>query len=110
MVYLLFDGGNDLLLFCHPGEKEWTRHELNLLHGPSSILYLKNKLHIMCLNPVYYEMQVQGGSHIGDDETLAVGDEVYISTASIAVIESTGMSYIPFVVHIYCTGHNACIV
>ncbi|KAI3964097.1 hypothetical protein MKW92_035895 [Papaver armeniacum] len=96
MVYLLFDGGsngrvrNNLLLFCHPGEKEWRRHELDVYEEPYTMLYLKNKLHIMCLNPVYYEIEVQGGSDTDDDETLAVGDEVFISTDSITITETIG--------------------
>ncbi|KAI3975182.1 hypothetical protein MKX01_020583 [Papaver californicum] len=82
MVYLLFDGGHDdvvsgdVLLFCHPGEKEWRRHELNIPELPKAMLYLKNKLHIMCFNPVYYEIEVQ------------VGDGFIINTDSIAVTES----------------------
>ncbi|KAI3838219.1 hypothetical protein MKW92_028066 [Papaver armeniacum] len=96
MVYLLFDGGHnnvgctDLLLFCHPGEKEWRRHELNGSHDPRCMLYLKNKLHIMCFNPVYYVIEVQGGSAMDDDETLAVGAEVIIGTDNIVVTESIG--------------------
>ncbi|KAI3838221.1 hypothetical protein MKW92_028068 [Papaver armeniacum] len=106
MVYFLFGGGilcTDVLLFCHPGEKEWRRHELNVLEKPKTMLYLKNKLHIMCFNPVYYEIEVHGGSGLYDEETLAVGDEVIISTNSIAVnvIEPTGGSMIGFFMHYF---------
>ncbi|KAI3881152.1 hypothetical protein MKW92_039283, partial [Papaver armeniacum] len=82
MVYVLFDGGSnngrftDVLLFCHPGEKEWRRLELNVSEKPDSMLYLKNKLHVMCTNYVYFEIQVQD---IDGDEILAAGDEVSIS-------------------------------
>lgn len=96
MVYLLFDGGHSnvsftcVLLFCHPGEKEWRRHELDAMHDPKTMLYLKNKLYIMCSNPVYYEVEVRGGTDMDDEEILAVGDEVVISTDKIAANESTG--------------------
>ncbi|KAI3881153.1 hypothetical protein MKW92_039284, partial [Papaver armeniacum] len=89
MVYLLFDGDHnnviftDVLLFCHPGEKEWRRHELNVSEKPKRMLYLKNKLHVMCGNYVYFEIQVQAGSDIDGDEILAVGDEVSISVERI---------------------------
>ncbi|MCL7038732.1 hypothetical protein MKW94_013448, partial [Papaver nudicaule] len=93
MVYLLFDGGHtnewftDVLLFCHPGEKEWRRYELNTYEKPQSMLYLKNKLHIMCINYIYLEIQVQGGSDVDDDETLAVGDNIFISVDGVAESE-----------------------
>ncbi|KAI3964099.1 hypothetical protein MKW92_035897, partial [Papaver armeniacum] len=94
MIYFLFDGGNNgipyTLLFCHPGEKEWRRHGLNITHDPRSMLYLKNKLHLMCTSHLYYEIEVQGGSDMDDNETLAVGDAIFISRDSIALIESTG--------------------
>ncbi|XP_026440331.1 uncharacterized protein LOC113339246 [Papaver somniferum] len=94
MVYLLFDGGHnnvvctDVLLFCHPGEKEWRRHELNVSEEPKTMLYLKNKLHIMCFNPVYYVIEVQSGSDMDDEETVSVGDELIVSPDSIPVTES----------------------
>ncbi|XP_026406557.1 uncharacterized protein LOC113301938 isoform X2 [Papaver somniferum] len=79
MVYLLFDGGHNnvdftyVLLFCHPGEKEWRRHELIVSEEPQRMLYLKNKLLVMCSKYVYFRIDVQDGSDIDDDETLAVG-------------------------------------
>ncbi|KAI3961786.1 hypothetical protein MKW92_052400 [Papaver armeniacum] len=89
MVYLLFDGDHnnviftDVLLFCHPGEKEWRSHELNVSEKTKRMLYLKNKLHVMCGNYVYFEIEAQGGSEVGDEETLSVGDEVSISVERI---------------------------
>ncbi|MCL7033842.1 hypothetical protein MKW94_013905, partial [Papaver nudicaule] len=92
MVYILFDGcysgmARIDLLFCHPGEKEWRRYKLDPLFGPTWMFYIKNKLHIMCFNPVYYEIEVKGGSDV--DETLTVGDEVIISTDNIIYTESS---------------------
>ncbi|KAI3964096.1 hypothetical protein MKW92_035894, partial [Papaver armeniacum] len=93
VVYFLFDGGHnkgdftDVLLFCHPGEKEWRRYQLNVSEKPKKMLYLKNKLHVMCSNYVYFEIQVQGASDMDGVETLAVGDEISISVEGIAESE-----------------------
>ncbi|MCL7034673.1 hypothetical protein MKW94_030597, partial [Papaver nudicaule] len=94
MVYILFDGGhigyNDyLLLFCHPGGKEWKRHPLNASEEPKKMFFLKNKLHVMCAKFVCLELEVQGGSGIDADETLAV-DHFLVSTERIVVYGAAG--------------------
>ncbi|KAI3903588.1 hypothetical protein MKW98_032242 [Papaver atlanticum] len=75
MVYLLFKCRGvtpDFLLFCHPGEKQWRKHEFELYQSSEAMLYLKSKLHVMCWNGVYLEIEIQRGSDIDDEETLAV--------------------------------------
>ncbi|KAI3927320.1 hypothetical protein MKW98_008022 [Papaver atlanticum] len=85
MVYILFNGGGDIhealdiLIYCHPGEKEWRKHEFvnrgDYRVGGRSLekmVYVKGKLYIRRMNGDDLEIEVQHGSDIGDEETLGI--------------------------------------
>ncbi|MCL7048536.1 hypothetical protein MKW94_028139, partial [Papaver nudicaule] len=87
MVYLLFECRGlspDFLLYCHPGEKEWRKHELvEAFVYPEAILYLNDKVHIMCGNGIYLEIEIQRGSDMDDEESVAVSKfEVSLNSIS----------------------------
>ncbi|KAI3944715.1 hypothetical protein MKW98_021173 [Papaver atlanticum] len=71
-VYILYyDGGSRyIILYCHPGEKEWRKHEY--ADGDrelESMLYFKGKLYIMCWYGRVLEITItNGGSEICDEE------------------------------------------
>ncbi|XP_026414874.1 uncharacterized protein LOC113310418 isoform X3 [Papaver somniferum] len=79
MVYILYVNGEnlDVLVYCHPGEKKWRKHQFLGGHRRdhlTSMFFFKGKLFIMCSNYGYIEVAIQHGSDIEDAETLSVSD------------------------------------
>ncbi|KAI3894453.1 hypothetical protein MKW92_017641, partial [Papaver armeniacum] len=65
MVYILYGGGKspDILIYCHPGGKEWGKHEfVDKIGRIESMFYFKAKLYIMCLCLDLLEITIQHGS------------------------------------------------
>ncbi|KAI3932774.1 hypothetical protein MKW92_020830, partial [Papaver armeniacum] len=65
MVYILYDGGEspDILIYCHPGEKQWRKHEfLDKIGRLQTMFYYRGKLYIMCMNLELLEITRQYGS------------------------------------------------
>ncbi|KAI3840333.1 hypothetical protein MKW92_008809, partial [Papaver armeniacum] len=81
MVYILYYGGEspDVLLYCHPGEKQWRKHEfVDVDESLQSMFYLKDKLFIMCLSNAHIEIAIQHGSDIEDAEALSISDAISV--------------------------------
>ncbi|XP_026380778.1 uncharacterized protein LOC113275489 [Papaver somniferum] len=80
MVYVLLNGDEnpDILLYCHPGEKEWRKHEFVGV-SPStlpSMLYFNGKLFVMCsTDNVHLEIEIH---HDSEKETLCVSDFIRV--------------------------------
>ncbi|XP_026425250.1 uncharacterized protein LOC113321580 [Papaver somniferum] len=82
MVYILYHCGGRryILIYCHPGEKEWRKHEfVDVGDHLQSMFYYKGKLFVMCLNYAFIEITIQHGSGIEDTETLAVSDPISLT-------------------------------
>ncbi|KAI3960968.1 hypothetical protein MKW92_008889, partial [Papaver armeniacum] len=97
MVYILYYGGesSDVLIYCHPGEKQWRKHEfVDVDQRLESMFFLKGKLFIMCLNHAYIEITRQhGSSHIEDAEILSISDAIRITYNSGLEVVSGGLEF-----------------
>ncbi|XP_026432841.1 uncharacterized protein LOC113330201 isoform X2 [Papaver somniferum] len=81
MVYILYDGDEspDVLIYCHPGEKQWRIHVfVDVGQSLESMFYFKGKLYVMCLNNVHIEIEIQYGSDTEDAEILSVSDAISV--------------------------------
>lgn len=74
MVYILLQGCErpDILFYCHPGEKDWRKHEfVNITESLRTMLITNGKLFIMCVSGFYLEIAIRRGSDIDDMKPLA---------------------------------------
>ncbi|XP_026412744.1 uncharacterized protein LOC113308499 isoform X2 [Papaver somniferum] len=56
--------GMDILVYCHPGDKEWKTHNITGIYDLGdlhSMLYFKGKMYIMCEGDEHLEIDMQHG-------------------------------------------------
>ncbi|KAI3878628.1 hypothetical protein MKW98_027933 [Papaver atlanticum] len=69
----------DILLYCHPGDREWRKHEfVDAPHTLLSMLYCNGKLYVMCSEGnIHLEIETHHPNDAEKEEILCVSDSIW---------------------------------